>query len=300
MTPLTLFSFAKINLLLRVLRKRTDGYHDIETIMQTVDLFDALTFSSLPSGTAITCTDSAVPTDHRNLAHQAITLMRRRSGRQDGIRIDIDKRIPVAAGLAGGSGNAAMTLHALNRIWALGLKEKDLLELAAELGSDVPFCLFGGTAAGEGRGERLTWIDTTCRACFVLVNPPCVVSSAWAYQNVNLELTNVISCINLKVSVWQEGDFKQWISLLHNDLEPAVRSAYPMVEQISGALRSCGAAGVLMSGSGPTVFGVFPDRVAAETARQQLVQRLDPQCRVLVAPPISRAEIAARCELMAK
>ncbi|MBM3265046.1 MAG: 4-(cytidine 5'-diphospho)-2-C-methyl-D-erythritol kinase [candidate division Zixibacteria bacterium] len=294
MPALTLFSFAKINLVLRVLRKRPDRYHDIETIMQTVDLTDTLTFSPVRSGISVTCTAPDVPVDERNLAYKAAQLLRERYGCRKGVRIHIDKRIPVAGGLAGGSGNAAMTLHALNRLWKLDLNRETLLGLSAELGSDVPFCLFGGMAAGEGRGERLTRLNSKSKEGFLLVNPACAVSSAWAYRNANLELTNVMSCINLDVSVWQGSDFQRKISHLYNDLESAVCAAYPMVEQARLSLKKCGAAGVLMSGSGPTVFGVFPDRADAEAARQRLIGHIEPAWRMFVVSPVSHEEVARR------
>jgi 4-diphosphocytidyl-2-C-methyl-D-erythritol kinase len=297
MAPVTLYSFAKINPVLRVLRKRPDGYHDIETVFQTVDLYDTLTFSPQAGGTLLTCTDPAVPTDERNLVCKAVALIRERYGCSAGIRIDIDKRIPVAAGLAGGSGNAAVTLHALNRLWALGLSEETLRDLAARLGADVPFCLSGGTAVGRGRGERLEWIETGCPAHFVLVNPPLSVSSAWAYQHVKIELTNGMPCINLDVSVWRSGDFGQWIRGLHNDLEAPVRAAFPVVDRVRQALLSGGASGAVMSGSGPTVFGVVPDRTVAERVAGRVRRRADARWRVFAVSPISRREIAARCGL---
>lgn len=287
-------SYAKINLVLRVLRKRPDGYHDIETILQTVDLTDTLTFTAANVGVHLTCTDPDVPTDHRNLVHKAVALVQARYRRTHGIQVHIEKRIPVAAGLAGGSGNAAATLHALNRMWALNLGEGELLSLAAELGSDTPFCLFGGTATGQGRGEQLAWLDVVGSGHFVLVNPPCAVSAAWAYQNLKLELTNAISCINLDVSVLHGGSLDRWLARWHNDLETPVQSEYPVVDQARLLLRTVGAIRILMSGSGPTVFGFFKDRNTAELAANKICQQVESDWRIYVVSPISRRDIAER------
>ena len=293
-TPLTLFSFAKINPVLRVLRKRPDGFHDIETILQTVDLTDSLTFTPATSGVHLTCTEPSVPVDHRNLAHKAVALVQSRYGCKQGIKIHIEKRIPVAAGLAGGSGNAAVTLHALNRMWALHLGEGELLSLAAELGSDTPFCLYGGTASGQGRGEQLSWLDVVSSGHFVLVNPPCTVSAAWAYQNLKLGLTNAMSRINLDVSALQAGCLDHWLSRWHNDLEAPVQVEYPMVDQARRLLKTVGAIRVLMSGSGPTVFGFYSERTKAVQAANTVRQQLGIGWRVYVVSPVSRRDIAER------
>ena len=236
---MTLRSFAKINLAIHLLGKRTDGYHEILTLMETVDLADDLVVSGQEQGTTVTCSHPAVPTDGRNLAHRAADLVRERCGLGDrGVRIHIEKRIPVAAGLAGGSGNAAMTLHGLNALWSLGLGEEDLTDLAAELGSDVPFCLHGGVAVASGRGEKVAWLDAAGPRHYVLVCPPLEVASGWAYSQWKMELTKDASSINLISSVMQAGDAGRLASCLHNDLEPAVRAAHPRNQQGEGP--ACG------------------------------------------------------------
>lgn len=288
---LTLRSYAKINFGLRVLWKRPDGYHDIETVLQTVDLTDTITVSPRPRGTVVTCDDPAVPTDERNLAYRAAHLMRARLGTETGVRIDIQKRIPVAGGLAGGSGNGAMTLVALNRLWNAGLSSEDLVSLAAQLGSDVPFCLHGGTAIARGRGDVLECMEFPCALACVLVNPPCTVSTAWAYEHVKIELTNPLPSINLIISALRKGDIGRLVPLLRNDLEPPVLEHLPVVERVKQALVACGACGAVMSGSGPTVVGLVSDRAAAVQVADR-VRRVDASWRVYVAVPVSAREIA--------
>lgn len=291
-----LYSFAKINLSLHLLGKRADGYHEIETLMQTVDLADKITITECKKGTTVTCSDPTVPSNEHNLAYKAIDLVRSTYCiTKPDIQVHIDKQIPVAAGLAGGSGNAAMTLHGLNKTWSLGLSKESLIALAAELGSDVPFCLYGGTALASGRGEQVRWLDEENPFHFVLINPPVAVSSAWAYQHAKIDLTNPVSCINLMVSLLHDGDFDGLISHLHNDLEPSVQSAFSVVREARDILVAVGASGVLMSGSGPTVFGVFLNRSEAQRAADQVRSRVAPQWRVFVASSISQRAISLRC-----
>lgn len=295
---MTLYSFAKINLSLHLRGKRPDGYHEIETLMQTVDLADRITVTACETGTKITCIEPSVPSDERNLAYKAVDLVRSRYGiSEPGVHVHIDKRIPVAAGLAGGSGNAAMTLHGLNRIWSLGLSQETLTALAAELGSDVPFCLFGGTAQASGRGEQVQWLDVDYPLHFVLLNPPVAVSSAWAYQHAKIDLTNPAPCINLMVSLLHDGDVEGLIFHLHNDLEPPVKSAFSVVGEAQDFLTEIGVSGVLMSGSGPTVFGILHDRSEAEHAADQARAHFSPSWRVFAASSVSQQTIALRCGL---
>ena len=316
-------SFAKINLSIHLLGKRPDGYHEIVTLMETVDLADDVAVSGQESGTTVTCSDPAVPVDGRNLAHRAADLVRGRYGLGDrGVRVHIEKRIPVAAGLAGGSGNAAMTLHGLNALWSLGLREEELMDLAAELGSDVPFCLYGGVAVASGRGEKVAWLNAAgprhleaagsrtpestgpgapesarSRAPqsaeprhYVLVCPPLEVSSGWAYSRSKLELTKDSSCINLISSVMQAGNVDRLASCLHNDLEPAVRAAFPEIDRARSLLADAGVEGVLMSGSGPAVFGLASGRATAERMASDLRGRVEPSWRVFAVSSKSRWE----------
>jgi 4-diphosphocytidyl-2-C-methyl-D-erythritol kinase len=285
LNTLTLRSHAKINLYLSVLHKRPDGYHEIETLMQTVDLTDTLKFTPEAEEVTLTCSNPDVPLDQSNLVYKAVALMRRVYGKTAGLRVHIEKNIPVAAGLAGGSGNAAMTLHALNGLWRLGLTDAELMARAGELGSDVPFCLRGGMAIGRGRGERLEWVDFTPDACFVLVHPPQAVSSAWAYQQLKMGLTNSSSSINLGVSVFRGTGYNDLAKQLRNDLETPVRAAFPVIDRIYAAFHAAGVYSVLMSGSGPTVFGMVPDRSTAEQVAACMRAHGDSSWRVFVTAP---------------
>ena len=286
---MTLRSFAKINLAIHLLGKRPDGYHEIVTLMETVDLADDLDVTGQAAGTTVTCSDPSVPTDGRNLAHRAAGLVRERYGLGDrGVRIHIEKRIPVAAGLAGGSGNAAATLHALNALWSLGLGREDLMGLAGELGSDVPFCLYGGAAVATGRGEKVAWLDAAGSRSYVLVCPPLEVASGWAYGRWKMELTKDGTCINLISSVMQAGDVDRLASCLHNDLEPAVRAAFPEIDRARSLLADAGLEGVLMSGSGPSVFGLAAGRASAERIADDLRGRVEPSWRVFAVSSKSR------------
>ena len=290
MSPFSLPSYAKINLGLQVIRKRPDGYHDIETVMQTVDLTDTVTVAPLPSQIEVTCTDPSVPVDDRNLVYRAAQMLRDQFGIEGGVRIDIQKQIPVAAGLAGGSGNGAVTLLALNRLWELNLSEQDLLGLAAQLGSDIPFCMIGGTALATGRGEHVEQLDVQCPCAFVLATPDCQISSAWVYQNLKISLTNTHSMINLILCALRQSDTMQLVSCIQNDLEKSVLEAFPIVDRVKRVLAGCGASGVLMSGSGPTVFGIVPERTVAEQVAA-CVRQAAVGWRVFVTSPVSRTEI---------
>ncbi len=284
-------SFAKINLSIHLLGKRPDGYHEIVTLMETVDLADEVEVTAQEKGTTVTCSDPSVPTDGSNLVSRAADLVRDRYGLGGrGVRIHIEKRIPVAAGLAGGSGNAAMTLHGLNALWSLGLRQEELMDLAAELGSDVPFCLYGGVAVASGRGEKVAWLDAAGTRHYVLVCPPLEVASGWAYSRSKLELTKDRSCINLVSSVMQAGDVDKLASCLHNDLEPAVRAAFPEISTSRGLLADTGLEGILMSGSGPAVFGLATDRAAADRIVHELRGRVDPSWRVFAVTSVSRRD----------
>lgn len=287
-------SHAKINLCIHLLGKRSDGYHEIVTLMETVDLADEVQVTAQETGITVTCTDPNVPTDSRNLVNKAVELVRQRYGLGDqGVRIDIVKRIPVAAGLAGGSGNAAMTLHGLNKIWSLGLQKENLIDLAAHLGSDVPFCLYGGTAVASGRGEKVAWLKETGSRHYLLVCPPLAVSSEWAYGRWKLGLTKDVQRINLISSVMQAGSAEKLAACLHNDLEPGVRSAFPEIGRARGLLKDAGLEGILMSGSGPVVFGLAPDRPTAERIACDLRKTVKSSWQVFAVSSTSRGDTGA-------
>lgn len=248
---------AKINLMLDVLHKRADGFHEVEMIMTMVDLADRLELSELPRDSIIISSQAGyIPLDEKNLAFQAARLIKDRYNVRSGVHIHLDKRIPVAAGLAGGSSDAAATLRGLNRLWRLGIPAQELQELGAELGSDVPFCVTGGTALATGRGERLTPIQNPPQCWVILAKPPINVSTAEVYGRVRSgNIKEHPSAIRMQEAI-EAGDFAAVCAGLGNVLEDVTLKLHPEVQQLKEAMVKLGADGVLMSGSGPTVFGL--------------------------------------------
>lgn len=248
---------AKINLMLDVLHKRPDGYHEVEMIMTMVDLADRLEMSALPRDTIIISSQAGyIPLDEKNLAFQAAKLIKERYNVRSGVYIHLDKKIPVAAGLAGGSSDAAATLRGLNRLWELGIPEEELKELGAELGSDVPFCVTGGTALATGRGEVLTPLVNPPQCWVVLAKPPINVSTAEVYGRLKAEqITDHPSAIRMREAL-ERRSFTEVCQALGNVLEQVTLELHPEVAQLKEAMLRLGADGVLMSGSGPTVFGL--------------------------------------------
>lgn len=260
---------AKINLALDVLGPRPDGYHELATVMQTLALHDVV---ELGSGSELTLhvEGAALPNGLKNLALQAAHLLRRQSGYRGGATIRLRKNIPVAAGLAGGSADAAAVLLGLNKFWALGLGPAELATLGAELGSDVPFCLQGGTALARGRGELITPLPDLPSLGVVLVKPSFGVSTREVFQRYDtLAGSDPQGCPGMLAAV-RQGDPGAVSKGLANALEPVTISMHPVVGRIKQELLAAGAAGALMCGSGPTVFGLFPDEARARLGAAKL------------------------------
>lgn len=248
---------AKINLTLDVLYKRPDGYHEVEMVMQSVDLSDHLLFEEREAGRiTIGCSVPYIPLDNRNLAVKAAELMINCFKINKGVHILLKKNIPVAAGLAGGSSDAAATLRGLNRLWKLGLSLDQLAEIGAEIGSDVPFCVYGGTAIARGRGELIERLPAPDPLWVVLVKPPIAVSTADVYRGYNpLEVTQHPDTLGM-VQALASGDMDQIVCRLGNVLETTTFKMHPEVERLKQQMMKYGALGALMSGSGPTVFAI--------------------------------------------
>ncbi|WP_068784349.1 4-(cytidine 5'-diphospho)-2-C-methyl-D-erythritol kinase [Paenibacillus phocaensis] len=248
---------AKINLMLDVLHKRPDGYHEVEMIMTMVDLADRLEMSALPRDTIIISSQAGyIPLDEKNLAFQAAKLIKERYNVQSGVYIHLDKKIPVAAGLAGGSSDAAATLRGLNRLWELDIPDEELKALGSELGSDVPFCVTGGTALATGRGEVLTPLPSPPQCWVVLAKPPINVSTAEVYSRLQAEqITHHPSASRMQEAL-EKRSFTDVCQELGNVLEQVTLQLHPEVAHLKEAMLRLGADGVLMSGSGPTVFGL--------------------------------------------
>ncbi|MED1723763.1 4-(cytidine 5'-diphospho)-2-C-methyl-D-erythritol kinase [Brevibacillus parabrevis] len=248
---------AKINLTLDVLAKRPDGYHEVEMVMTTVDLADRVDLTLREDGEiTLDCSASFVPDDIRNHAYKAAVLLKERYQVRQGVRLYIDKQIPVAAGLAGGSSDAAATLRGLNQLWNLGLSLDELAEIGAEIGSDVPFCVYGGTALAKGRGEQITHLGTPAPCWVILAKPPIGVSTPDVYGNLRGDKIDNHPDTRQMLQAISEQDFSLMCQSLGNVLENVTLSLYPQVRQIKELMIASGADGVLMSGSGPTVFAL--------------------------------------------
>jgi len=265
MNELTLRAPSKINLCLNVLGKRPDGYHELEMVMQAVGLYDEVTVRLAASGITVTTDSSAVPGGEGNIAWRAARELLERSGSQAGIAVEIKKTIPVAAGLGGGSSDAAAVLVACNRLFRTGLDREALAAIGTRLGMDVPFFLYGPTALARGRGEVLTSLPPPPKFWVLLVNPGFETSTAWVYKNLNFGLTKKGDCTNIAGL-----NVSQIAGSLHNDLETVTAAAHPAIGEMEQALREAGALGVRMSGSGPTVFGIFEDEKACSEAAKAL------------------------------
>ena len=258
-------SYAKINWTLDVLFKRDDGYHELRTIYQTVSLHDQLHITATDGSIETACDDPRVPCDETNLAFKAASLLREATRTSQGARIEIEKRIPVAAGLGGGSSNAAATLLALVKIWQVEVGEPELFRIAAMLGSDVPFFLIGGTALGVGRGEELHPIEQVQCEHILLVNPGFAVSTRDAYEKLS-RLTRSEPPFIMPFTLPAAKGIRELPLAARNDLEEVVLAAHPEIAEVKRRLTSLGARHALMSGSGATVFGVFDNSQMIERA----------------------------------
>ncbi|MGM0899376.1 MAG: 4-(cytidine 5'-diphospho)-2-C-methyl-D-erythritol kinase [Bacillota bacterium] len=246
---------AKINLTLDVLYKRPDNYHEIEMIMTTVDLADRIGLQGTAKGIHIQSADRFVPNDSRNLAYQAAQLIKDTFNIKTGVIISLDKQIPVAAGLAGGSSDAAATLKGLNQLWQLNLSLDELAELGAKIGSDVSFCVYGGTALATGRGEVIKELPAPPHCWVILAKPSIGVSTAEVYGAFDPDKADHPNT-QAMIAALREGDYEAMCDNLGNALESVTMNMHPEVGQIKEQMIKFGADAVLMSGSGPTVFGL--------------------------------------------
>lgn len=265
MKVITLSAPAKINLSLDITGKRDDGYHTLEMVLQTISLKDELLLKKTAEGIEIACNNPQVPCDETNICHKAARIFFQRASVRGGMKLQIHKKIPVGAGLAGGSTNAAAVLKGLNVLYDAGLSHEELLEMGLQCGADVPFCLTGGTCLARGIGEKLTMLPPFSGVHVILIMPDFPVSTAWVYQNYRLDdpvrhpdTQAIITAIRL-------GDKAKVAREMKNVLESVTAVKYPEIEGIKRDLRNRGAIGSMMSGSGPSVFGLFENE---ETARK--------------------------------
>ncbi|HEX8285158.1 MAG TPA: 4-(cytidine 5'-diphospho)-2-C-methyl-D-erythritol kinase [Pyrinomonadaceae bacterium] len=269
---LTLPAFAKINLGLRVLGRRPDGYHEISTVFQTITLHDTLTFETAPGGLLeLSCTDPSIPTDGTNLVVRAASALRERFGVDSGARVGLEKAIPAGGGLGGGSSDAAVTLAALAALWGIETGASELAEIGARLGADVPFFLTGGTALGTGTGTDIRPLADAPKMHLCVVSPGVHVSTAEAYKALGARaLTKAEAAANLSVSR-AEAEFSDSLcDVMSNDFEAVVVRLHPEIGRAREALKGAGALRVMLSGSGSSVFGVFESEAEAGRARGAL------------------------------
>ena len=268
---IVLKSYGKINLGLDVLRRREDGYHEVRMIMQTVGLYDVLTMKKRKDDKIeMTCNLSFLPTDERNLVYKAVKLIKDKYHIKDGVEINLSKRIPVAAGMAGGSSNCAAALKGMNQLFDLGLSIDELCEIGVTLGADVPYCIWGGTALSEGIGEKLSRVDAM-PDCYILIAKPGIsVSTAFEYKNHDLPALSKHPDIDGMLECLKEKDLTGICDRLENVLETVTIKEYPIIEKVKKHLMDQGAKGALMSGSGPTIFAIFEDKKTADDAMESL------------------------------
>ncbi|HHY84098.1 MAG TPA: 4-(cytidine 5'-diphospho)-2-C-methyl-D-erythritol kinase [Verrucomicrobia bacterium] len=280
----------KVNLLLNILGKRPDGFHELETVMHPVRLSDELTFERCGSGIHLTCSDPALPTDSANLVYRAAQSFLEASKAGDGVRIVLEKRLPLAAGLGGGSANAAITLTALNDLFGTPLAEDRIQALAASLGSDVPFFLQDRPALATGRGERIEPLDpfpALRNTAFFLVHPGFGISTAWAYQSLKdfpSALNGTPGRARQLIAALQDATLDRTASLFYNSLEAPALRKYPILEIYQEFLRENGALATLMSGSGSTTFAIFDSVDRARGVVEPFKARFGESCWIAVVP----------------
>ncbi len=271
MREIRLRALAKINLCLDVLGKREDGYHEVRMVMQTLNIFDKLNVRiSQEPGIRIVTNLSYLPVNENNLVYRAARMLMDEFGIREGLDIDLYKYIPVAAGMAGGSSDAAAVIFAMNKLFRLGLSLERMMERGVQIGADVPYCLMRGTALAEGIGERLTRL-APCPPCYVLVaKPPVNVSTKFVYGNLKADQLSCHPDVDGFIEAMEAGDFHAMAALMGNVLETVTVPAYPIIDRIKQFMMEHGAIGAMMSGSGPTVFGIYTDLTAAKQTFYEL------------------------------
>ena len=266
-------AYAKVNLGLDVIRRREDGYHEVRMIMQTVDICDVLTFTRQERpGIVVTTDKEELPGDESNLIYKAARLVTETCSVREGIKIELQKRIPMAAGMAGGSTDAAAVFHGMNEMFGLGMDEDEMCALGVKRGADIPYCVRGGTALAEGIGEILTKLPDA-PACVVLVAKPDIdVSTKYVYENLHAESLEYHPDIDGMRAAIEEGDLRGMAERMGNVLETVTVNAYPVIREIKEVMKKSGAWNALMSGSGPTVFGIFGEEEKARKAYNEIAQ----------------------------
>lgn len=264
---ISLKALAKINLGLDVVRRREDGYHEVRMIMQTIQLYDRLDIKRTQEpGIQIQTNLSFLPVNENNLIYKAAKLLMDEFSITDGVSVKLDKRIPVAAGMAGGSTDAAAMLIGVNRLFSLGLTKKQLMERGVQIGADVPYCIMRGTALAEGIGEALSPLPPMVKCPVLIAKPSISVSTKFVYQNLKLDDTTIHPDIDRLIDDIKAKNLHDIAAHIGNVLETVTIPNYPVIDEIKKHMLSNGAVGAMMSGSGPTVFGLFDDEDTAKKA----------------------------------
>ncbi len=276
MKTLTRNAYAKVNLALDVLRRREDGYHDVCMIMQNLSLYDTLTFTVEEADTlaiTLSCDKEFVPCDERNLIYKAIVLMGETYHLTGHIHVELVKRIPVEAGMAGGSTDCAAAFHAMRELYGLDVSDQDLMKLGVKLGADVPYCIMAKTALSEGIGEVLTEV-APLPDCYVVVAKPAIsVSTKMVYENLHANELQHHPDVAGMAEALKQGELSGVASRMENVLETVTTKLYPQIEEIKRTMKESGAENAIMSGSGPTVFGLYREKAIAEQSAEKIRQQ---------------------------
>ena len=273
MNQIELKALAKINLGLDVLRRREDGYHEVKMIMQTISLHDDLEIRRIKTPEIQVKTNLYyLPTNENNLVYKAAKLLMDEFGIKEGVAIQLKKRIPVAAGMAGGSTDGAAVLWGMNQMYGLGLSRQELMERGVKLGADVPYCVQRGTALAEGIGERLSVLPSMPKCTILIAKPGISVSTKFVYENLHANdlKPEQHPDVDRMIEAMKEKNLDLLCERMGNVLETVTIPAYPVIQEIKEHMMACGAAGAMMSGSGPTVFGIFHSPVQAKVAMKDL------------------------------
>ncbi len=285
---LQLKAYAKINLGLDVVRKREDGYHEVRMVMQTIKLYDKLTFSLLEEDEIRMKTNLGfLPVNEENLVYKAVKLLKDTYHIDKGMEIDLFKCIPVAAGMAGGSTDCAAALVGASKLFGLGLSKQELMELGVKLGADVPYCILRGTALSEGIGEVLTPLPPMPDCHILIAKPPISVSTKFVYENLRANELEKHPDIDGMVDAIKQNNLRGITDRMENVLETVTIPAYPVIEEIKNCMKEHGAINALMSGSGPTVFGIYEEGKQAEFARE-MIREKDLASQVYVVRPFNQ------------
>ena len=270
MDVLKIDAYAKVNWGLDVVRRLENGYHEVKMVMQTVGICDTLTLKKEAEGLKITTDSGEIPANEDNLVYKAAKLLKDKYDIGEGVSIHLEKRIPVAAGMAGGSTDAAAVLKGMNALFSMGLSEEQLKEEGVKLGADIPYCIMGGTALAEGIGEKLTRLPDTPDAFLLVAKPDINVSTKYVYENLQLDKIEKHPDIDGMVEAIQAGNLQGVIDRMDNVLQTVTEEKYTVIGELKRFMEANGALKALMSGSGPTVFGIYEDKQKAEVAAEAL------------------------------